>query len=402
MSDHHPQPLVDAQRQRVDSDLPPIYRRQGVMDLATRTRMGALFLIPTWLILMQADGYLAAHRRFAILNAIGLAMITIGRALFQRRLAAGLELNFASTLNQYRALSLAQAVYWGVLCAIVFVARDSETLRWLMLVSTGVIAAVGSINVAIDTLLPKLYSAAYFGPVVFAAVLRRDPSQLAISLLGILLYVYCIGIARVVGQDYWARQRAQAQLEQRAHDLESISHTDALTQIPNRLYFQERLGLAWRDACRRHEPLSLAMVDLDHFKSINDKLGHPFGDRCLHDAAQALGQAIRRPGDMVARYGGEEFIVLMPNTDLAGARSVAQRMLEHIAGTEVRDTEHQVILSCSIGVASCMPSDTAESAWLVHEADKALYLAKQGGRARVVCHDEPPASQDTSSRLAVQ
>jgi diguanylate cyclase (GGDEF)-like protein len=317
-----------------------------------------------------------------------------------------LAANFLRTLNLYRVLALTQALYWGVLCALIFSAHDSHTLRWLMMVSTGVIAAVGSINVALDSVLPKVYALAYFGPLTVTALATDDPARIVLAALGVLLYVYCLGISRAVGQDFWVRQHAQAQLEDRARELESISRTDALTQIPNRLNFQERLDLAWRDAVRRKEPLSVAMVDLDHFKSINDRLGHPFGDRCLHAAAQALLQAIRRPGDLAARFGGEEFVVLMPNTDVAGALAVAERMLQHIAATRVQDGPHEVLLSCSIGVAACLPAsgaDAATSEALVQEADQALYRAKQNGRGRVECQTpaaRPAAAQPIARRSA--
>ncbi len=368
--------------------LPASFRDQGVMELARRTRIGSLMLVPTWLILLQTDDYMRAHWRFALLHALGLGLVTAARALFQRYMSAALAKNFSRTLGLYRLLALTQALYWGVLCALVFAAHDSHTLRWLMMVSTGVIAAVGSINVALDSVLPKVYALAYFGPLTLTAVATDDPARIVLAALGVLLYVYCLGISRAVGQDFWARQHAQAQLEDRARELESISRTDALTQIPNRLNFQERLELAWRDAVRRKEPLSVAMLDLDHFKSINDRLGHPFGDRCLRAAAQALLQAIRRPGDLAARFGGEEFVVLMPNTDVPGARAVAERMLQRVAATRVQDGPHEVLLSCSIGVAACQPAsaaDTASAEALVQEADQALYRAKQNGRGRVEC-----------------
>jgi diguanylate cyclase len=131
------------------------------------------------------------------------------------------------------------------------------------------------------------------------------------------------------------------------------------------------------------------MVDLDYFKHINDSHGHPFGDLCLQAAASALKSSLRRPGDMVARYGGEEFVVLLPNTDLAGAQAVAQSMLEKIRQTFVSQDEHAVLLSCSIGVAVAPGRGAQTAEDLIKQADAALYTAKQGGRGRVSCACEP-------------
>jgi diguanylate cyclase (GGDEF)-like protein len=178
-------------------------------------------------------------------------------------------------------------------------------------------------------------------------------------------------------------------LEQRARELEVISRQDALTQIPNRLRFQEALPQTWRDARRRHEPMAIAIVDLDHFKKINDTYGHPFGDLCLQAAARALTGSVHRPGDLVARFGGEEFVVLMANTDMAGASQVAERMLAAIRNTVVKQGPHVATLSCSIGVSMTTPQadqDDAQAEDLLQEADIALYFAKQHGRAQVACH----------------
>jgi diguanylate cyclase (GGDEF)-like protein len=365
-------------------DLPASFHLQGVMELARRTRIGSLMLVPTWLILLQTDNYMRAHWRFALLHALGLGLVTAARALFQRYMPAALAKHYSRTLGLYRLLALTQALYWGVLCALVFAAHDSHTLRWLMMVSTGVIAAVGSINVALDSVLPKVYSLAYFGPLTVSAVITDDPAKLVLTALGVLLFVYCLGISRAVGQDFWARQPAQAQLEDRARELESISRTDALTQIPNRLNFQERLDLAWRDAVRRKEPLSVAMVDLDHFKSINDRHGHGVGDQVLGSAATTISQGLRE-SDVVARWGGEEFLVVFTDTDCATAEQVLTRIQNDFAGALVSTAVPDLKVNFSAGLA-CYHADELLTQ-TIDRADRALYMAKAAGRGRVVCQD---------------
>lgn len=371
--------------------LPPTYEAQAVLDLVSRVRYGLWMYVLIWPVLMLADGYAARHPSYVWGN--GLALLST--AMIRWHVHAGMPLMLKHDLTRtrfvYRALSIAQHLYWGLLCAQIMTDPDAPTLKWLMLICTVGITANGTVIVAIDRLLPALYAPCTLGPTALTVLAAGGSStNLAIVGLTIMLMAYSRVLYDLVGRDYWERQRIHFLLERRAAELEAISRTDALTRVANRMKFEERLTQTWRDACRRQEPLALAMVDLDHFKRINDRHGHPFGDRCLQAAASALSQAMVRPYDLVARYGGEEFVILMPNTDLAGAHEVAQRALTSVCALELLDKTQPVPLSCSIGVAMVYPGPRHRSEQLVAAADWALYEAKQAGRCRVVCDEQPP------------
>ncbi|MGK7940020.1 MAG: CHASE2 domain-containing protein [Crocosphaera sp.] len=163
---------------------------------------------------------------------------------------------------------------------------------------------------------------------------------------------------------------------------------DRLTQIPNRLYFDNILEQTWLLNHLYRGQIALILCDIDHFKQYNDTYGHPQGDRCLYQVAQRLHMAVRRT-DFVARYGGEEFAVILPNTDQEEASNVAQRMLEEVRKLQI---EHQgslvsnyVTLSC--GVASLCISSQASTQTLIEQADKALYRAKELGRNCIVVQE---------------
>jgi diguanylate cyclase (GGDEF)-like protein len=367
------------------------HQKQAVLDLAERVHNG-LFLYPAIcmvLMLMLVDGYAQRHPMFVGINTACLVAITAGRLLYNRGLAARLEHHFTRHLALFRSFSLAHNLYWGVLCAILLQAPDAPNLRWMMLMCTVGITAGGTVIVAIDGLLPLIYPICTLAPTVITALEQGGSTNLGISGLALVMTAYSMVLSRLVSRDYWAKLQGQALLEQRARELEVISRQDALTQIPNRLRFQEALPQTWRDARRRHEPMAIAIVDLDHFKKINDTYGHPFGDLCLQAAARALTGSVHRPGDLVARFGGEEFVVLMANTDMAGASQVAERMLAAIRNTVVKQGPHVATLSCSIGVSMTTPQadqDDAQAEDLLQEADIALYFAKQHGRAQVACH----------------
>jgi diguanylate cyclase (GGDEF)-like protein len=195
-----------------------------------------------------------------------------------------------------------------------------------------------------------------------------------------------------------ARVRAQLRVKHMADELRRTATTDALTGVANRRQFDELLEREWLRARRSGEPVSLLMIDVDHFKLYNDLYGHPKGDICLKHVAQVLERACRRPADVVARYGGEEFMILLPQTPRQGAQHVAQEVLEAVAAFGILHDDSQTThyVSVSVGIA-CF--DDASGCWaydspgllgasdLVLAADKALYSAKHAGRGQAKLRD---------------
>jgi diguanylate cyclase len=196
--------------------------------------------------------------------------------------------------------------------------------------------------------------------------------------------IYVAAATRLVHNDYWEALEARNLLEQRAKNLETLSTIDVLTKIPNRLHFERCLKEACAQARFEQRPVSVLLVDLDHFKNINDTHGHSIGDECLKAAAQSMVNGMVRDSDSVARWGGEEFVVLLPNADRDAAHTVAQRVLKAVGNTLVPYPGGMVHLACSIGVATLSPNDWREPKNLIEDADRALYEAKAQGRNRVV------------------
>jgi diguanylate cyclase (GGDEF)-like protein len=200
-----------------------------------------------------------------------------------------------------------------------------------------------------------------------------------------------------------ARVRTQLRLKQAIDRLQRLASTDGLTGVANRRVLDEALDREWRRARRGPYPLSLLMMDIDHFKRYNDSCGHLMGDRCLVTVAHALQASVGRPSDLVARYGGEEFAVLLPDTDAVGAQYLARQILERLQQLAIEHPAAELgRISGSIGVASF---DAQSPGWsqpisdsaaldlslnaqgamhMLATADKALYQAKQAGRAQAV------------------
>lgn len=181
-----------------------------------------------------------------------------------------------------------------------------------------------------------------------------------------------------------ARVKTHLTLKRQSDYLRSMVMLDGLTGVANRRKLEVRLEAAWSQACRDNGPLSLIMIDVDYFKKYNDHYGHQSGDQCLHRLATALAATLNRPYDLLARYGGEEFACLLPDTDLAGAERVAQKMLAAVAELCIEHLASEVgsQVSLSLGAATVLASDRLTPQELLRRADEQLYLAKAGGRAR--------------------
>lgn len=173
----------------------------------------------------------------------------------------------------------------------------------------------------------------------------------------------------------------QDELRIRNTELEAASRTDALTGLPNRRHLQEQLGALGSSAHRHGHPLAVLMVDVDHFKDVNDRLGHVGGDHVLRRVALCLAGACRAE-DVAGRWGGEEFLVLAPHTDPAAAKTLAERIRSSTQGGRLR-TEDGTELSVTVSIGVASGSGDMEA--VVRAADSALYQAKANGRNQVVC-----------------
>lgn len=174
----------------------------------------------------------------------------------------------------------------------------------------------------------------------------------------------------------------QKQLEDR---LRELSATDGLTLVANRRMFDEVIEREWHRAMRNNEPLSLIMADIDMFKSYNDLYGHVAGDECLRKVAQAISDSAQRGGDFVARYGGEEFAVILPNTNEAAARDIAEKIRAAVENLAIGHDGNLIArhITISLGISTRVPPQTSDFIGLMQSADKALYRAKESGRNSV-------------------
>lgn len=169
--------------------------------------------------------------------------------------------------------------------------------------------------------------------------------------------------------------------------LKDLSRIDGLTGIKNRACFDEQSSVEWQRGMRAGQALGLLVIDIDHFKRINDTFGHLNGDVCLKEVAHTLARKVHRISDDTFRFGGEEFVVLLPNTDLDGARHMGEVMRAAVEALHIMLNGDRIVLTISVGVACMTPVPGTPLEDLIGCADKALYQAKHEGRNRVCCAD---------------
>lgn len=194
-----------------------------------------------------------------------------------------------------------------------------------------------------------------------------------------------LDIARKLAEQNAEKARLAEELEKANERLGELVRLDGLTNIFNRRYLDETLRNEVRRHNRTQSCLSVILCDIDYFKNYNDTYGHQAGDACLKQVAQCLQSSFNRAGDVVARFGGEEFIVLLPDTDNATAKMLAERILHKVRELNIKHESSRVsdVVTISIGAASVIPSRETTSSMFIEVADKALYQAKQSGRNNV-------------------
>ncbi|HHB12892.1 MAG TPA: GGDEF domain-containing protein [Chromatiales bacterium] len=276
-------------------------------------------------------------------------------------------------------LALLTGLIWG-LAPLTVPLDDFGALGVVLLtmggVAVGMLPILGFVHGAFTTyglivILPSLV-------ILLGVGLQGKPAHLG---LGLFLIAFTLNLVRtgdVVTQTFLSNLRSRiAQTIAAEHD--------PLTGLPNRRKFDREFAAAWTLAVRARTPISVLILDLDHFKEYNDRYGHPAGDRSLRAVAEALSRQLPRASDHVARVGGEEFVILLPTTDAEGGQVLAERLRRTIEALHIPHAASPVSpwLTVSIGGATLCPTLATSPNALLDMADRALYTAKRCGRNRV-------------------
>ena len=209
--------------------------------------------------------------------------------------------------------------------------------------------------------------------------------------IGAILMLTQLFLTWMVWQELGRRLAAEQEQRALAREMEVLAHQDSLTQLPNRRNFEKQLRAEATRISREQKGLAVLMIDIDHFKQVNDRLGHQAGDAALADIADCIARSLHRASDYAARFAGDEFAVILPATDKHGALEVAERIRQNIESMNFQVAGQ--LLTVSIGYMACAQANP-DTAALISKADEALYRAKHQGRNRVVAFEEAQAGSE--------
>jgi diguanylate cyclase (GGDEF)-like protein len=299
---------------------------------------------------------------YAAVIAVGLAAIFGG--VFPTCYVEGVGLTPFKKISEY----LISAILFCSIGLFLYKrgAFDSNVVRWL----------VASL---VLTITSEIFLTLYTGLDDFINLIGHFFKLIAFY----LIYVAIVEMGlekpqRILFQDLKHRERA---LQKALKDVQRLAITDPLTGLYNQRHFTAAAEAEVQRACRYGRPLSAVMMDIDHFKRVNDTYGHTIGDRLLQKVAESCRKELRK-ADVVGRYGGDEFAIMLPEIDLAAAQRVAERLRKTIAQTQLRTPKGPARVTASLGVAA-VDCDTILLEALLSRADKALYVAKRKGRNQV-------------------
>lgn len=354
--------------------------RRAHHDLAKRARGGIAIYLFAWLIITLPYQYPNKFPWFFYSNVAVLSIILISRILHLIAITKKPDMSISFVNRWLVASILLGGLHWGMVSFWSLINDAYSEISIYLVIAAATLGIAGTITLSISDAIRRIYPATVFGPLIIGLVLNGEIQSIVLATMAGLALIYVFVASKTAGQDYWQSIINQALVEQRAQQMEQLSITDQLTQLKNRSYFDKRLVGEWKRGDRQKTPLSLLMLDLDHFKTLNDTHGHVFGDSCLRLVGEVLRNTIHRETDIVARYGGEEFVILLPDTNAASAKAIAENFRYAIEHMNLEHDGITVDVTCSIGGATIYPDHTIDSEILIKQADDALYMAKRNGR----------------------
>ena len=374
------------QRQHADADqssaLALELRARILRDFGRQNLYSALIYPSLWLIMSLLLNLPDIAPLFFYVNLAGIVITSTIRVIIMRRMHTFSILEFRGIELRFNTALLVNAAQWSLMTVWVLLDHDLQPLQVPLLLCNTAMIGAGTLSLAFSTVLRIAYPLILALPGSLALLVADFEHALLISFMTVLFLIYVLIAGGARQRDYVAAAQSTLLLEQRTRELEYISFTDPVTRLHNRSHFDIHLEQEWKRAHRQQYPLSLLLIDLDHFKNINDRFGHPYGDFVLAEVGLCLSDLQHRSGDLLARVGGEEFALLLINTGSEGAARVADQICAAIRALDLMHEGKPVPITTSIGVATVVPDSTEPGTTmrLFEQADLALYSAKHSGR----------------------
>ena len=356
------------------------FTRRSDLDFNKRATPGIMFYPFAWVVLFLALDLHLKEPVFCWLMALQFFLVSCARYALSRVSQESYQKRPKLWRIAYIGALYTHAVLWSFLCFIANHDPAFQSMQATVNILTAGLASASASSLSCKYRVAQLYLCIMLVPTNVFLIVGGSAWPLAVIVLFFL--VYLMFVCRRSYQEYLRNFNIEWSLQEKQEELKTFSQTDFLTKTYNRVFFNERIAQQWFLAQRNRHDIALLMIDLDHFKAINDQHGHLFGDECLIHAANVIREIVKRKSDIVVRFGGEEFVVVLPQTSIHAATAIAEHIREAMCAEpfEVGSTKTQ--LTASIGVCAICP-DNSDYKVLLHQADKALYKAKSNGRNRV-------------------
>jgi diguanylate cyclase (GGDEF)-like protein len=347
-------------------------------DMSRRTRMGGSFYLVAWLMIwlsmsepMQIVGY-------GVLGTVFFATMLISRWLHQLP-AEPAPQNLKRWINQHWTLVIITTGIWGLVNGLVLNEALFRVSHLVAIIGTIAFSTAFAFTFAMN--LPRCVSVLLLLNLPGLVALANGTAEQQPAFLCLAIYmVYLLLACRRSHIDYHTTLGNELQLLRQRNELEELSRTDSLTQLGNRYQFNDIFQTMIATAQRQHSPLSLVLLDIDHFKRVNDQFGHVAGDQCLQQFSELMRQVFRRDSDVPLRLGGEEFGVIMPGTTLEQASLLAEQFRASLETHQLQIEGQSVTITTSLGAGAYDTEVDRNGDGLYRRVDAALYQAKHDGR----------------------
>lgn len=357
-------------------------RYRANQDIAKRSITGCYIYLLIWFALIIPNKLYISNPAICTWVTLYFLLLSGTRALLVYNFKTVFGYSQLAWEIMYFPLVWLPSLGWGILCALSFTHPSFEPFSLIITISTAGLTGGG-----VSALVPnRLLTLGLISSFLFPGMLTTlftDKYNVSVPLIFGIYWVGMYSVTRIQHREYWQRLKYYFLLKEHALELEHLSNLDGLTGLKNRRYFNDSLRKEIKAASRSRHNLSLLLIDIDHFKKINDLYGHLAGDECLRSLSGLLMQQLKRETDIIVRYGGEEFAVVLPDLDGDEAGSIAERIRKSVEKNIISHGDIQLSFTVSIGVTTVIPPKDYISEKFIESADNALYRAKNGGRNQV-------------------
>ncbi|XOV79706.1 MAG: GGDEF domain-containing protein [Aestuariibacter sp.] len=357
-------------------------QKRADSDFIKRALPGVYLYLCVWPVIFYWTGFHDKHPGISIWFGAGFFTVC-GLRLIHTYLTDRLYDNhYRLWYSSLFVLVNCHAVLWGAMFYMANLRAEFASISMLVNLAT-----ISIITASMISLIPRYTIAQIYVSIILLplgiGVLIVAPEQWQLTVFTGFFWAYMMFVGRRFYREYVRAFKIERALSEKQWELEKLSQTDALTGLNNRFYFDQCFEQLWQQCQRNQSSIALLMMDIDHFKKVNDDYGHPVGDDCLVHAGKLIEEKVKRATDYSFRYGGEEFAVLLTNIDQEHAIGIAEDIRKNFEETPFTQNDLTLSMTISIGLCVIQPDKNKSSKKLLDKADEALYEAKKSGRNRV-------------------